>query len=183
MFLAAINNAWHLTSACWGLRSFRDAAGGWRAYDSVSTGLRRQLSHRQVNSSSFCTPCTQVFASHTTAHHGPHLCVAVLPLWADLGWQSVFAPPANPAHGQNDALQDLPGVPAELPSNLQLHPLPSSPGQPRRAYLQGKQQLSALVTVLISSTVLSLETIRTELKFRKLIITEWKRKLLSDRCT
>lgn len=83
--------------------------------------------------------CPQVFASQPTTHHGPHLCVAVLPLWADLGWQSLLAPPANSAHGQNDALQDLPGIPAELPPNLQLHPLPSSPGQPRRAHLQGNR--------------------------------------------
>lgn len=98
-----------------------------------------------------CPPCAQVFASQPTAHHGPHLCVAVLPLWADLGWQSLLAPPANSAHGQNDALQDLPGVPAELPPNLQLHPLPSSPGQPRRAHLQGnrrQQRHSAPVTWL-----------------------------------
>lgn len=84
--------------------------------------------------------CAQVFTSRPTAHHGPHLCVAVLPLWADLGWQSLLAPPANPAHGQDDALQDLPGVPAELPPDLQLHPLPSSPSQPRRAHFKGIQR-------------------------------------------
>lgn len=89
----------------------------------------------------------------STAHHGPHLCVAVLPLRADLGRQSFLAPPANSAHGQNDALQDLPGLPTELPPNLQLHPLSSSPGQPRRAHLQGNrlQLCTADLTHLPSS--------------------------------
>lgn len=40
-------------------------------------------------------------------------------------------------HGEDDQVQDLPGLPALLPSHLQLHPLPGTPGQPRRAHFQG----------------------------------------------
>lgn len=40
-------------------------------------------------------------------------------------------------HGEDDQVEDLPGLPAILPPHLQLHPLPGAPGQPRRAHLKG----------------------------------------------
>lgn len=40
-------------------------------------------------------------------------------------------------HGEDDQVQDLPGLPALLPPHLQLHPLPGAPGQPRRAHFKG----------------------------------------------
>jgi len=49
-------------------------------------------------------------------------------------------------HGEDDQVQDLPGLPAQLPPHLQLHPLPGAPGQPRRAHLKGMRPLTAIFT-------------------------------------
>lgn len=40
-------------------------------------------------------------------------------------------------HGEDDQVQDLSGLPAIVPPHLQLHSLPGTPGQPRRAHLKG----------------------------------------------
>lgn len=40
-------------------------------------------------------------------------------------------------HGEDDQVEDLPGLPAILPPHLQLHPLPGAPGQSRWAHLKG----------------------------------------------
>lgn len=147
LWLSLINNAWHLITP-WLFEVLRvsQSRAGWGAdcnpisnYTPVAQSKEAAVTQPCNHYLLFYPPCAQVFASQPTAHHGPHLCVAVLPLWADLGWQSLLAPPANTAHGQNDALQDFSGIPAELPPNLQLHPLPSSPGQPRRAHLEGQR--------------------------------------------
>lgn len=42
-------------------------------------------------------------------------------------------------HGEDDQVQDLSGLPAIVPPHLQLHSLPGTPGQPRRAHLKGTQ--------------------------------------------
>lgn len=40
--------------------------------------------------------------------------------------------------GEDDQVKNLPGLPAQLPPHLQLHPLPSTPGQPWWAHLKGE---------------------------------------------
>uniref|UniRef100_A0A3P8YBD6 Yippee domain-containing protein n=1 Tax=Esox lucius TaxID=8010 RepID=A0A3P8YBD6_ESOLU len=105
----------------------------------------------------------KVCASRPLPHHGPHLCVAVLPLRAVLGRQSLPAPPPHPAqqrhhhcpcclpgNGCHDPLQDLPGLPAQLPPHLQLHSLSSALGQPRRAHLQGSQGRAYLFNSVVN---------------------------------
>ena len=41
-------------------------------------------------------------------------------------------------YGEDDQVEDIPGLPAELPSYVQLHPLSGTSGEPRRADFKGE---------------------------------------------
>ncbi|CAB1415343.1 unnamed protein product [Pleuronectes platessa] len=65
----------------WAEEKRRGLAAGGIAGCGVATDTRKELPHFLATwrSAGFFSP-PKVFASRPTAHHGPHLCVAVLPL-------------------------------------------------------------------------------------------------------
>lgn len=73
--------------------------------------------------------------THPLPNHGLYLCLPVFPvrpvLWECLVGCPRVHPTLSSANGEDDKIQDFPGVSALLPPDLQLHPLQGSPGQSR----------------------------------------------------
>lgn len=72
--------------------------------------------------------------THPLPNHGLYLCLPVFPVRPVLWERLVGCPRPHPAlsstDGEDDKIQDFPGIPALVPPDLQLHSLQSSPGQP-----------------------------------------------------
>ncbi|EPY83567.1 hypothetical protein CB1_000552039 [Camelus ferus] len=71
--------------------------------------------------------------THPLPNHGLYLCLPVFPvrpiLWECLVGHPGVQPTFSSANGEDDKIQDFPGIPALVPSDLQLHSLQSPLGQ------------------------------------------------------
>lgn len=71
--------------------------------------------------------------THPLPNHGLYLCLPVFPvrpiLWECLVGHSRVHPTLSSTNGEDDKIQDFPGISALLPPDLQLHSLQSSLGQ------------------------------------------------------
>lgn len=99
-------------------------------YRLLSTGPRPLLEgpSSEIIASVWSPPHT-----HPLSHHGLHLCLPVFPLRPVLWECLVGCPRVHPtlsgANGEDDKIQDFPGLSALLPPDLQLHSLQSPLGQ------------------------------------------------------
>lgn len=103
-----------------------------------STSLCTRFSYPEAVASVWSLPHTRPLPNH-----GLYLRLPVFPVRPILWERLVGHPRVHPAfggsNGEDDKVQDIPGLPAFVPQNLQLHPLQSPPRQPRRTHFQGKR--------------------------------------------
>ena len=108
-----------------------------RAVGLLRTSLRPLL---EGSSSEDITSVWSLPHTHPQPNHGLYLHLSVFPvppiLWECLVGHPRVHPPLSSTNGEDDQIQDFPGLSAFLPPDLQLHSLRSPLGQSQWTYFQ-----------------------------------------------